>query len=132
MQELIGIFRIIQNPHSLRANYAKYALNQLCYIFLPFLAHQCPIFLKGNGAYKTPYSYDPNAYCPICPIFLVILEINNDQYLYTSPYPITKFTKTWDKWDRCHKTHIYMNKTRPISHFQDGATNANTRKSKHG
>ena len=126
------MFRIIQNPYSLQANYIQHVVNQLCYIFLSFLAHQCPIFLKGNGAYKTPYFYNPNVYCPICPIFLVILEINNDQYLYTSPYPITKFTKTWDKWDRCHKTYIYMNKTRPISHFQDGATNANTRKSIYG
>ena len=126
------MFRIIQNPYSLQANYIQHVVNQLCYILLSFLAHQCPIFLKGNGTYKTPYSYDPNVYCPICPIFLIILEINNDQYLYTSPCPVTKFTKTWDKWDRCHKTYIYMNKTCPISHFRIGTTNANTRKSKHG
>ncbi len=117
------MFRIRLNSFSQRVSCIQSAAKQLRYPFLTWWAHQCPIFLIGNRAHKTSYFYSQNAHCPICPILLVRLKIINDQGLSTSPGPITKFTKTWGKWDRPLKPFIYMKNCAPFRIFELGHTN---------
>ena len=114
------MFRIRLNSFSPRvsciqsaAKQLRSAAKQLRYTFLAWWAHQCPIFLIGNRAHKTSYFYSQNAYCPICPILLAKLKINDEQDLYSAPCPITKFTKTWDKWDTSTKTPCLHEETVP-------------------
>ena len=55
---------------------------------LSYLSHQCPVFFGGNGERKTPYFYNLNTSCPICPILFVLLGINNVKF--ASPTSIQK------------------------------------------